>query len=345
MSTVNLYDVLNLQNNCTKREIKDSYIKLVKEFHPERPNGDRDMFELITHAYNVLINSKSRKDYDHIHELNTKSMSSHFDLKDKSQDFYKALESDVSTKKSKEDVDKDFKKLYKEMDKKHGYKRKSDKEKLDDALMLNRLKDLETARGQDDIENMHCKIFDDGRFDLAKFNAAFDEMNKVHTELVPHTGNPFAYNTVDGFGASFGAAFGATEDYGELYSKDEDVLNSSMFGPADLDIGRKSTMSLTKDMIETIKPSDYTKGHNYKDPNYSKSIDELLRERELETKLLEDRSLNLDSNQGSQPVSSFGGYGIFEQLGMDVDAMNWQDNDEDLTKKYKKLLELRKQVD
>ena len=50
MSTVNLYDVLNIEQDATKNQIKDAYIKLVKEFHPDKPKGDAEMFELITHA-------------------------------------------------------------------------------------------------------------------------------------------------------------------------------------------------------------------------------------------------------------------------------------------------------
>ncbi|KAI5643306.1 dnaJ domain-containing protein [Phthorimaea operculella] len=61
------YDVLGLRKNCTEKDIKDAFIKLSKEYHPDK-NKDANAqqhFVRIVEAYNVLSKSSSRSQYDH----------------------------------------------------------------------------------------------------------------------------------------------------------------------------------------------------------------------------------------------------------------------------------------
>src|SRR4029079_7732954 len=99
MSTVNLYDVLDVSQDCTTKDIKNAYKKLVLEFHPDRMGGDEEMFELITHAYNILVNPVTRAEYDEIYLLSKQVDSSHFDLKSKSTTYYESLDNDSKLKK------------------------------------------------------------------------------------------------------------------------------------------------------------------------------------------------------------------------------------------------------
>ncbi|CAG9826708.1 unnamed protein product [Diabrotica balteata] len=60
------YDVLNLPRTCTSKEIKESFIKLSKEHHPDI-NKHRDAhskFLSINESYKVLSNVESRRNYD-----------------------------------------------------------------------------------------------------------------------------------------------------------------------------------------------------------------------------------------------------------------------------------------
>uniref|UniRef100_A0A6P7F0C5 DnaJ-like protein 60 n=1 Tax=Diabrotica virgifera virgifera TaxID=50390 RepID=A0A6P7F0C5_DIAVI len=60
------YDVLNLPRTCTPKEIKESFIKLSKENHPDL-NKDKDAhskFLAINESYKVLSNVESRRHYD-----------------------------------------------------------------------------------------------------------------------------------------------------------------------------------------------------------------------------------------------------------------------------------------
>ena len=93
MSTVNLYDILNLTPDCTVKDIKDSYRKLAKEFHPDKPGGDEEMFELITQSYNTLINPDKREEYDKIYNLLKNNNTSHLDMKAHSENYLRSQES------------------------------------------------------------------------------------------------------------------------------------------------------------------------------------------------------------------------------------------------------------
>ena len=155
MSTVNLYDVLDVAQDCSIRDIKNAYRKLVQEFHPDKPGGNAELFELVAHAYNILVNPTSRSEYDEIYALSKQVSSSHFDLKSKSKGYYKAQETDITTKKTKGEQEHDFKKVFEDMDKKHNYKRNKEYEvELSEKETKSLLRDLELAREQDDIEHI-----------------------------------------------------------------------------------------------------------------------------------------------------------------------------------------------
>lgn len=63
----NLYELLKLDKTATTEEIKKSYKKLAMEYHPDKTKNDKDKCEIfkdVSHAYSVLGNEKSRKEYD-----------------------------------------------------------------------------------------------------------------------------------------------------------------------------------------------------------------------------------------------------------------------------------------
>lgn len=330
MSTVNLYDVLNVSYDCTKQQIKEAYVKLAKEFHPDKPTGDSEMFELVTHAYNVLINPQSRKEFDELFKLSKQTETSHFDLKSQSTNYFKSQETDI-TSKSKDKSAIEFDKAFAEFDRKHGYKRDNDDKAINDKDTNRMLRDLKLAREQDDIESIHEKIFDGSRFDLAKFNAAFDALHKTNDELIKHSGNPDAYNVIGGLENNFSPI----DSYDNLYAEDDDLLGTPLYGSVKLDKPKKKKIS--KDDVEKIQAVDYTKGHNIKEKDYNKTLEERLKERDFETKKYEERDL---SEYDTDP--SCGGYGIFENIGIkNLHSISWNDDDGDIKSKYQKLIELR----
>jgi DnaJ-class molecular chaperone len=57
------YDILKIPKNATDNDIKKAYRNLAKEFHPDK-GGDKETFQKIQEAYDVLSDSKKRAEYD-----------------------------------------------------------------------------------------------------------------------------------------------------------------------------------------------------------------------------------------------------------------------------------------
>lgn len=84
------YSLLNVDEDAEKSEIKNSYLNLVKQFHPDKivdyPEEIRDkteeIFSKLTLAYETLIDDNSRDSYDSRSELD--------DLKGKAGNIYEA---------------------------------------------------------------------------------------------------------------------------------------------------------------------------------------------------------------------------------------------------------------
>jgi DnaJ-class molecular chaperone len=60
---MNYYEYLGLTPGASFTEIKNSYKKLAKEFHPDK-QGDSNKFKELNNIYNILNNPESRNDYD-----------------------------------------------------------------------------------------------------------------------------------------------------------------------------------------------------------------------------------------------------------------------------------------
>jgi DnaJ-class molecular chaperone len=58
------YDVLNLPKNASFDQIKKQYRKLSLEHHPDRANGNEEMFKKISEAYEHLSDETNRRVYD-----------------------------------------------------------------------------------------------------------------------------------------------------------------------------------------------------------------------------------------------------------------------------------------
>lgn len=64
----NLYEILELNKNATKEEIKASYKRLALKYHPDKnkhPEAE-ERFKEISEAYKVLSDDDNRKTYDRL---------------------------------------------------------------------------------------------------------------------------------------------------------------------------------------------------------------------------------------------------------------------------------------
>jgi len=60
---MDLYRVLGLSKEATAAEIKQRYYELAKQWHPDK-GADKDKFQQLQHAYEVLGTEDRRKEYD-----------------------------------------------------------------------------------------------------------------------------------------------------------------------------------------------------------------------------------------------------------------------------------------
>lgn len=64
---MNYYDILGIDKNATKKQIKKAYRKLSMKYHPDKKPNDpiaTEKFKEINQAHQILIDETKRKDYD-----------------------------------------------------------------------------------------------------------------------------------------------------------------------------------------------------------------------------------------------------------------------------------------
>ena len=58
------YEILELTPDCSLEDIKNSYRRLCKIYHPDRNPDDNERFIEINKAYETLVNEDLRNEYD-----------------------------------------------------------------------------------------------------------------------------------------------------------------------------------------------------------------------------------------------------------------------------------------
>jgi len=60
----NYYQVLGVENNASKGDIKKAFRRLAHQYHPDKKSGNETKFKEVNEAYNVLSDDKKRAEYD-----------------------------------------------------------------------------------------------------------------------------------------------------------------------------------------------------------------------------------------------------------------------------------------
>ncbi len=58
------YEILGINKNASKEEIKKAFRKLAHKYHPDKQGGDQVKFKEASEAYSVLSDDKKRQEYD-----------------------------------------------------------------------------------------------------------------------------------------------------------------------------------------------------------------------------------------------------------------------------------------
>jgi curved DNA-binding protein CbpA len=344
MSEVNvdLYAILGITENATDKEIQKAYFKLAKKYHPDKASIDKknealEMYELITHAYNVLSDVKLKSQYDLAFKLSKDAKKSHLKLQSgfdefiKTQDTLKNLNDDdrkrlLDEAKLKFDMENDA------LNMKHKFN-EEDIDAIPQDEYNKRLADLMAERKQHDIEDETEPIFDpNAKFNPSTFNAMWKKKygNKP-LDLVKSNG-PLAFN----MGDDMKSEFTSIDERNGLYDEmNPDELGNSVEGYATVNFG-SAHESRNVDFNDLDEEDDDYEGHKTK--LSKEEMKEKIKERERETRKLKDLDFDdFDNN-------NMGYFGISNNLGFDASLLDWDDvGTSDIQDKYNKLLEYRKE--
>jgi len=145
---VDYYNILQVEIDADVGEIKKKYIDLAKKYHPDQKNGNSEMFQKISKAYDVLSNKNTRKEYDlYFLKQNSEEFKENtfLSLKEQFTDFIET--SDNKKKFSKDELDKIYNDVFKD--------RENFKEKiLDDVETNKRINDINFEREATNIETL-----------------------------------------------------------------------------------------------------------------------------------------------------------------------------------------------
>lgn len=67
---MDFYEILQIDQNATDKDIKKAYRKLALIYHPDKPSGDEEKFKQINIAYEVLSNTQKKIKYDGLNAAN-----------------------------------------------------------------------------------------------------------------------------------------------------------------------------------------------------------------------------------------------------------------------------------
>ena len=173
ISSLDLYEILDVPKNSNVSKIKKSYKRLVLTFHPDKSGSDTgEEFELINLAYTVLKDEKLKKLYDK--ERNSYINSRDFiELKSNKNNL------DIDIPDNKDDALIHFRNLENELNLKHEFD-KNDIGVISSNEISKRLQNLKFDRSKEDdnFKNTFNKL----NVDKSEFNEIFLNKNERNLE-------------------------------------------------------------------------------------------------------------------------------------------------------------------
>jgi curved DNA-binding protein CbpA len=182
ISEIDLYEILNVNHKEDIKKIKKKYRKLVLKVHPDKPTGDKEVYELVNLSYTVLKNKKLRALYD--------SERKKFLQNNRSFEFLKKDSNNSKNNKplTKEEAKKEYSNLESMYNDKHGYNIE-DSEPISQSEMMKRLNKLNYNR--ESFTNVAKSSMKKMNVSNADFNEIFIKDGIIDTDI---SNDIIAYN-------------------------------------------------------------------------------------------------------------------------------------------------------
>ena len=284
------YKILDVDPSADIKEIKKSYIKLVKIHHPDH-GGDERMYHLISRAMDVLTNKESRKNYDlEYHARQNEDNNETLDY------FRKGFNEFINTNtvnKTREEINMLYHNEFLE-------KQIPIEKRLDNLELNERISNLSTVRNQDDIENNDDtvkKILEAYKDDPnpPSFNEIFEfvKLKEEKNALVNKT--PMSFDLMPNYGVS--ASF-------SMFNSNSVNGNNSMFSEPkankiNFDENKKKNFDIQEFRTWRNQQKKYEKLTN-------KDIEDYIKRRDEETKqLIQETNNNLKDFKKKTELKEF----------------------------------------
>jgi curved DNA-binding protein CbpA len=251
----NLYEILNISRDAEEVKIKKSFMKLVKNFHPDKNSElEEDIYYHIILSNQILLNKDSRKKYD---DFLNNTADNFNELKDS---FNKNIKEIKQFFPDKDTSHTQFTNKLDELNKKHGYTSDSNT-----VSVMERFEKAKQKRSNDEIKIDKEEIKDrkdfNNKFELNKVDGKFKE------QIVEFVGTPSELSTYIS-----GEHYTNLVDMDKLYL--EDSIQSTCYSSLDRafslhpvvvnsDINksledRMNEYQSQSDLITNMKPTDFS---------------------------------------------------------------------------------------
>jgi hypothetical protein len=297
-------EIINKKCNQKLAEFHQDKIKnKLKNLSPDEAKKMKklyeDQYDIVRTARSNLSDPEKRKYYDL--QRKTADSSMFVSKKDSFQKFIDLQDSQV-TEESKKTAELEFEKLSAEKSKKAGMVSNIGSGALEKKDLDRRIMDAKTQRDQEEIEYMPKKIkgFEHGGFNNEEFQRQWElQQKKLEKKKKKKDGDRSiiqwdgiaAFNDHGTSGGSYMSIEG-DDAYEGLYktSKEEDFIFADKIGSDD----EESLSSIDSDIMDDVDVS-YVKGFDKNKNKTMKSYEELLKERDGDTALFDNRTVSSKS--------------------------------------------------
>lgn len=257
---IDLYKVLNIEQDATLKDVRKSFRKLSKKYHPDKlktPNMNylipiyQKKYELITTAYNILSDKDCRREYDQMSYIN-KKQHDFIGLKEKFDDDQNSREKPLT----KEEAFHMYDEISNNLDKKHKIK------DFEERTISKILSERENLPQIDQLDNVD---------DDESFNNEFYKNVQKDTKIIKHT-NPVAASIIN-------TEYQDINNIDELYSNKESTKYSNLNDKSvysicieDLDSSQINEKSIVNRMENYENETSRFKNMNVQDFNKNNAL-------------------------------------------------------------------------